>query len=118
MPIEESSIQCDMDLKQPGLKEYTIAAVAQALKKKDLAQFTTATLTSVLSMLHCLSSLTRVRNTLHTSDSDPREHITVRLTTPAQAAKNKGQAIHVYCDENKVYEGHRLYPVRNVKPKE
>lgn len=118
MPINESDIKCNMNITQPGLKEKTMEAVVQALKKSDMAEFTSATLTFDQSSLTCyIPTLISVSNTLHTSSSDPREHITVRLTTPAQSASKTGQAVHIYRDQNDVYEGHLLWPERKNKKK-
>lgn len=54
------------------------------------------------------------RSPSHTSNSDPRAHVTASLATEAQAAAGKAQIVHIYHDEKKNYAGHALYPEQDV----
>ena len=54
-----------------------------------------------------------VRNPRHTSHSDSRPHITLRMKTARQVAEQSGQTVHVYYNEQtKQYEAFRLYSER------
>lgn len=58
-----------------------------------------------------------VRNPLHTSHSDLRPHITVRMRTDDQISRGSGQTVHIYYDaQSEAYEAFTLYSERNDKP--
>ncbi|MCJ1425253.1 hypothetical protein MMC29_003141 [Sticta canariensis] len=54
-----------------------------------------------------------IKNPRHTSHSDGRPHITLRMKTARQVAEQSGQTVHVYYNEQtKQYEAFRLYSER------
>ena len=62
---------------------------------------------------------TSVRNPLHTSHSDSRPHITLRMKTARQIAEQSGQTVHVYYNEQtEQYEAFKLYSERKDASKE
>ncbi|EGP83300.1 uncharacterized protein MYCGRDRAFT_96571 [Zymoseptoria tritici IPO323] len=53
------------------------------------------------------------RNPLHTSHTDLRPHITIRLRTPEQIARGAGQTAHIYYDAaSGDYEAFKLFTER------
>ncbi|WPH01958.1 Hypothetical protein R9X50_00481200 [Acrodontium crateriforme] len=58
-----------------------------------------------------------VKNPLHTSHSDPRPHITVRMRTEDQIARGAGQTVHIfYNSQTEEYEAFALFSERQDKP--
>lgn len=53
------------------------------------------------------------RNTIHTSRSDLRPHVTVKLATEEQESANKHQTVHIYHNKEYQYLGHLLLPERD-----
>ncbi|KAI0102124.1 hypothetical protein GGR51DRAFT_527898, partial [Nemania sp. FL0031] len=99
MPIPRQAVRIAQTLKNPAVREMTMNLVEAASRQPDLAVFTMATL----------------KNTSHTSNSDPRPHVTVLVATEEQARADRCHAVHIYHDGNWNYTGHELFPERNRK---
>ncbi|SMQ55152.1 unnamed protein product [Zymoseptoria tritici ST99CH_1A5] len=55
----------------------------------------------------------QIKNPLHTSHTDLRPHITIRLRTPEQIARGAGQTAHIYYDAaSGDYEAFKLFTER------
>lgn len=57
------------------------------------------------------------RNTFHTSNSDPRKHLTLRVKTADMLEKNRSRIVHIYSknDQEKEYDGFQIFEERTDK---
>ncbi|KAI0502816.1 hypothetical protein F5B22DRAFT_631875 [Xylaria bambusicola] len=98
-PIPQQLVRFTQRIKNVQVRKMTLGLIEVATQQSDLAMFTNATL----------------KNPSHTSNTDPRPHVTVLLATDDQQALDRSQAVHIYHDGDGNYAGHVLFPERQNK---
>ncbi|KAI1425416.1 hypothetical protein F5Y12DRAFT_795940 [Xylaria sp. FL1777] len=99
MPISRYAVRLTQRITDYNMRNITLNLIEIATRKPDLAGYTIATL----------------MNPSHTSNSDPRPHVTALLATESQEQANTSQALHIYHDKDWNYAGHMLFPERKNK---
>jgi len=113
MPGRIPSVKFLQRIKNPAKRQLVKNLALAIWNTPDCEHFTDVFIKWIrLSHLEIVSDLV-VRNPRHTSHSDSRPHITLRMKTPRQIAEKSGQTVHIYYNEQtKQYEAFRLYSER------
>ncbi|PVH93758.1 hypothetical protein DM02DRAFT_540897, partial [Periconia macrospinosa] len=100
-PISRETVDFTQQITNPPLRNRILTLIEVATTKPDVSHFIKATL----------------KNPAHKSNSDPKEHVTVRLATEEEESRGVAQTTYIHFNRNGRYDGHRLFPEHLVKEK-